>query len=82
VPVHAVEFDVSCNIVPALHTLKSKYRARISIAEGIGEFPNLLLGFAWGYEYHVTLRLVSQKVGCRATVTVVVEKRWRTASKR
>jgi hypothetical protein len=29
--------------------------------EAIGEFPNLLLGFAWSYQHHLTLRLVSQK---------------------
>ena len=81
-PVHAVGLDVPCDIVPALYTLKSKYRARISIAEVIGEFPNLLVGFAWGYEHHLTLRLVSQKVGCHATVTVVVEKRWKTTNKK
>jgi hypothetical protein len=44
VPIHAVGLDVPCDIVPALHTLKSKYCARISIAEEIGGFPNLLLG--------------------------------------
>lgn len=47
--------------------------------EGIGEFPNALLGFAWGYQHHLTLQLASQKVGCHATVTVVVKKRWKTA---
>jgi hypothetical protein len=82
VPVHAVGLDVPCDIVPALHTLKSKYRARISIVEAIGEFPILLLGFAWGYQHHLTLRLVSQKVVCDAIVRVVVEKRWKTTNKK